>query len=260
MAHKRRYENPCFEGNAFFPIDAVKRVNMMTTIIVALFVSLPVFAGDADDTNQPGMLNSSQQTNDAFPYKKGDAVRIAVSSDTTHFVNGTYQIGDDGCVFLPVLGAIRIDTLSEKRFLTFLNTAYLSYLRFPTIQVRPLIRVSLLGGFEKPGLIYISPAASLWETVARAGGPIREDGMKKINWERGGKIIDKKLLPCIESGMSLKTVGVQSGDEFWITHVLKRERREIFMTDVLPVISVSISALAAAATLFVVFQTYQGTK
>ena len=89
---------------------------------------------------------------------------------------------------------------------------------------------------------------------------MREDGMKKINWERDGKIIDKKLLSPLESGVSLKTVGIQSGDQLWITHIPKRDGWEFFTTDILPVLSVSVSALSAVATLFFVYQTYQGRK
>jgi protein involved in polysaccharide export with SLBB domain len=244
-----------------FSISAeAKGANPVAVLSVALVVSISFFLQAADDTHQTGVSQSASQAGETAPYRSGDAVRIAVSSDTTHFVNGTYQIDDHGFVFLPVLGKVKIDTMSEKGFQSFLNTAYLSYLRFPTIQVHSLIRVSLLGGFAKPGLFYVDPSASLWETVALAGGPVREDGMKKINWERDGKIIDKKLLSPLESGVSLKTVGIQSGDQLWITHIPKRDGWEFFTTDILPVLSVSVSALSAVATLFFVYQTYQGRK
>ncbi len=194
------------------------------------------------------------------PFTKGDAVRIAVFQDSLHFVNGIYHIDDDGCVFLPIVGKVKIDTMPERNFSLYLNSVYLQFLRYPTVQVLPLMRLSLLGGFSKPGLFYISPSASLWEAIAMAGGPAREDGIKKITWERSGQTVSNNLLASIQSGASLKTIGIQSGDQLWVTHVPKRDGWEIFTTGVLPIISVSVSALAASATVYYVYQTYRGTK
>ncbi len=194
------------------------------------------------------------------PFRKGDAVRIEVAQDSLHFINGTYSIGDDGCVVLPVLGRVEIDTMQQAYLTAYLNAAYLRFLRYPTVQVQPLIRLSLLGGFARPGFFYISPSASVWDAVAMAGGPIREDGIQKISWERSGKMLSDNLLAPIQSGESLTKMGIQSGDQLWVTHVPKRDGWEIFITDVLPIISVSVSALATSATFFYVFQTYKGTK
>jgi protein involved in polysaccharide export with SLBB domain len=194
------------------------------------------------------------------PFAKGDAVRIAVFQDSLHFVNGIYHIDDDGCVFLPIVGKIKIDTMPERNLTSYLNSAYLQFLRYPTIQVQPLIRISLLGGFAKPGLFYVSPSASLWDAVAMAGGPAREDGIKKITWERDGKTVNNDLLQSIESGVSLKTMGIRSGDQFWVTHVSVRDGWEIFTTGVLPILSVSVTAAATTATVYYLFQTSKGTK
>jgi protein involved in polysaccharide export with SLBB domain len=192
------------------------------------------------------------------PFTKGDAVHIAVFQDSLHFVNGIYHIDDEGYVFLPIVGRLKIDTLPERILSQYLNSAYLQFLRYPTIQVQPLIRISLLGGFFKPGLYYINPSASLWDAVALAGGPAREDGIKKITWEREGKIVNNNLLPSIESGVSLKTMGIRSGDQFWVTHVPKRDGWEIFTTGVLPMLSVSFTAAATTATVFYLYQTSRG--
>jgi len=227
---------------------------LFPVVCATLFISQSALG--ADNAHQEN-LSSVSQSGESPYYRKGDAVRIAVSSDTTHFVNGTYHIDDNGFVFLPVIGKVKIDSMTEKSFVSLLNSSYLSFLRYPTIQVHSLMRVSLLGGFAKPGLFYIDPSASLWDAIALAGGPVREDGLKKINWEREGQIVDKNLLPSIESGKSLSTLGMRSGDQLWITHVPKKDGWEIFSSEYLPVISVAVSALATTATLFIVYQTYR---
>jgi protein involved in polysaccharide export with SLBB domain len=222
--------------------------------ILLIFMMFTIYAEGPISPEADAILDSRNI------FIKGDAVRITVSPDSLHFINGTYPIDDNGCVYLPILGKVKIDTLSEKSFSARLNSAYLNYIRYPTIQVQPLMRISLLGGFQRPGFFYISPSASLWEAIAMAGGPVREDGIKKINWEREGKLIEKDLLPSIETGRSLQTVGVQSGDQFWVTHISKRDGWEIFTADVLPIVSVSVSILSTTATLYYVYQTYKGTK
>jgi hypothetical protein len=203
---------------------------------------------------------ADQVKSETLPFVRGDAVRISVYPDTTLFINGLYHIDDNGFVLLPIVGRTRIDTLTERQFESFLDTAYLRFLRYPMVQVQPLIRLTLLGGFQKPGLYYLSPHASLWDALAVAGGPIREDGLKKIKWERQGKVLQTGLAPAVETGTSLVSFGFKSGDQLWVTHVPKRDGWDIFISDVLPVVSISISAITAVGTLYFAYQVNRAGK
>lgn len=200
-------------------------------------------------------LNASQ-AEAQFPFKKGDAFRLSVSRDTAHFLTGIYPIDDDGAALLPIVGKVKVDNLSEKALTAFLDTLYLPYLRYPDLRVQPLIRVAMLGGFAKPGLYYLSPTSSLWDALAQTGGPLREDGLKRIHWERGNDVIKTTLLADIETGASLSKIGIRSGDQLWVTHVVKRDGWEIFQTEVIPVLSISVTAMSAAATLYFSYQAY----
>ncbi|MBN1129949.1 MAG: hypothetical protein JXA71_13230 [Chitinispirillaceae bacterium] len=192
------------------------------------------------------------------PFGKGDAFRIYVSPDTASFLNGTYPIDDDGYVFLPIIGRIKADTMSAGDFYAIVDSVYMPFLRHPNILIQPLIRVSLLGGFHKPGLYYISPSASLWDAVAVAGGPAREDGLKKIKWEHNGETVKEHLLADIEKGTSLKNLGFASGDQLRVTRLPKMEAWETFRTELLPVLSLTISAISASATMYVAYQAFKG--
>jgi protein involved in polysaccharide export with SLBB domain len=200
------------------------------------------------------------QSEAQYPFKKGDAFRLIVSPDTVHFLTGIYQIDDNGAALLPIVGIVKVDNMSEKTLTAYLDSLYLPYLRHPGLRVQPLIRVSLLGGFFKPGMYYLSPTSSLWDAVALAGGTVREDGLKKINWERGNVVLKKSLLPEIESGASLSKIGITSGDQLWVTHILKRDGWEIFQTNVLPLLSITISTAATLATLYFSYEAYSGRK
>jgi protein involved in polysaccharide export with SLBB domain len=194
------------------------------------------------------------------PFKRGDAFRIIVSPDTVHFLVGIYQIDDNGEALLPIVGKVKVDTWSEKKLTAYLDSLYLPYLRFPDINVQPLMRVAMLGGFSKPGLYYLSPTSSLWDALAQAGGTIREDGLKKIKWERGNALVKENLLFDIEAGTSLSGIGIRSGDQLCVTHEPKREGWEIFRTDILPMLTISITAASAFATMYFSYQTYAGRR
>jgi protein involved in polysaccharide export with SLBB domain len=195
-----------------------------------------------------------------YPFKKGDAFRLIVSPDTVHFLTGIYQIDDNGEALLPIVGKVKVDTWSEKKLTSYLDSLYLQYLRYPDLRVQPLIRVAILGGFSRPGMYYLSPTASVWDALAQAGGPIREDGLKKIHWERGKVVLKDNLLPDIETGVSLYKAGIRSGDQLWVTHEPKRDGWEIFQTNVLPILTVSISTAATVATLYFSYQAYNRNR
>ncbi len=205
-----------------------------------------------------GMQKSSEENQ--YPFKKGDAFRIVVFPDTAHFLNGVYHIDDSGKVFLPVIGTMKVSSITEKNLTLLLDTIYLPYLRYPNVLVQPLVRVSLLGGFIKPGLFYVSPRASLWDAIELAGGTIREDGIKKIKWARDGSIVKKDLLTDFQAGTSLSSMGFRSGDQIFVTHVPKRDSWEIFREEVLPLLSLVIGTAATAATAYFTFETYQSRK
>ena len=92
----------------------------------------------------------------------------------------------------------------------------MQYFRIPNIQVQGLIRISVLGGFNTPGLFYVDPNESLWNVLRRAGGTIEGDDLVRMTWERDNEVIKQNLITLLESGKSLKQLGFKSGDQIWV--------------------------------------------
>lgn len=184
----------------------------------------------------------------------GNAVHIAVYPDTTHFLHGVYPIDDRGCIKLPIAGLVHVASSTRAELVGFLEKELEEFLRYPNIEVTPLIRVSLLGGFFSPGLYWVDPRATLWETVARAGGIQREDGIKKLRWERDRQIVVRDLVPLYQSDKSLLSIGFRSGDQLWVTSRPRATAWERFRTDLLPVITASVTVITSSITLY---QTYR---
>jgi protein involved in polysaccharide export with SLBB domain len=184
----------------------------------------------------------------------GDAIRISAYPDTTSFVNGFYPVDGDGRVYLPLVGKINVSAMSEEKFLDSLKAVYISYLRYPNLQVRRLIRVSLLGGFQKPGLYFIDPDYTMWDAVYQTGGTTREDGLKRMKWERDRKIVANDIIPYFQSKQSLSSIGFKSGDQLWTPVDPKRTWWDAAMRDV--VLSQILPIVTTVATLYISYLTY----
>lgn len=178
----------------------------------------------------------------------GDAVRIRVYPDT-NFLNGVYPIDSDGEIVLPLAGRVKVTGMSDTELKEYLRTRYAEYLRYPLILVRPMVRISFLGGFAEPGLYYVDPRSTLWHAVRLAGGTVREDGLKKMRWERDRRIIRRDLVSLYQSDKGIYELGFRSGDQVWVTSRPRRYFWDVFRNDVLPVISVSLSVVATAVTI-----------
>ena len=182
------------------------------------------------------------------PFSPGDAVRIELPLDSANFLNGIYPIDEYGVIVLPVAGEFNVSSQSVHQFKEYLRKTYEIYLRFPEIQVSPLIRVSLLGGFIRPGMYYIEPLRSMWDLVLIGGGTTNEKGLNKMRWERNRKVIRKDLIPQIESGQSLKAIGFRSGDQLW-TPRETRKISDVLVRDVLPIGTFLMSLFVGISTL-----------
>lgn len=179
---------------------------LILKIVLTLFIAI------SQSRSQENVQNSMVLFSDSV-FSPGDAIRITASADTGSFINGDYTISMDGTAFLPIIGQVNVTKMSTAEFSTLLRNAYQPYLRYPELQVQPLIRVCVLGGFTQPGMYYLEPNKSIWDILYISGGLKFSDGLKQLRWERNNKVINKNLAPLVESGQSLRQIGFKSGDQ-----------------------------------------------
>ena len=190
--------------------------------------------------------------------KPGEAIRIYAFPDTGSFVNGFYPIDGKGRIYLPIIGKMDVMNMTEKAFLDTLKAQYINYLRYPNVQIRHNIRISLLGGFQRPGLYYIDPDYSIWDAVYLAGGTTREDGLKRMQWERDREAVTKDVIPYFQSGQSLRSIGFQSGDQLWTPVEPKRGWWEVVVKDVM--LSQVFPIVTTSASLYISYLMYATYK
>jgi len=181
------------------------------------FVSLLVFFFLFSHSSAIGAPKNLSK-NEFYP---GDAVRITVieisrsSERGTLNLSGDYKINSLGYIMLPLIGNVKVighDRISLAKHLVEL---YSPYLKEPYITTMPLIRVTLMGAFNKPGSYRISPESSLWELIEMAEGPKENCDLNSMRVERSGKIVMENLLDQFERGHSLGDIGIRSGDQIF---------------------------------------------
>ena len=179
-------------------------------------------------------------------FRKGDGLRLTVWQPwrTTDVntqaldLDGDYTIDSRGYVFFPLIGEVNVLSHTTSTLATELKEKFSAYLQDPIVVVEPLIRVTLLGAFARPGTYLVKPDASLWEVVDLAGGPEVQGNLQKLSVVRGGKTVIPKMLSGFERAYSIEEIGVRSGDQ-----IVLPARSTFGFRDVLEVLRFGISIL-----------------
>lgn len=225
-------------------------------VLIALLISAATHPTDAQDSDTLYQKqNSMEQKSTVESLSKpisvfipNEAVSIQIIHDSTSIFNGIYKIDENGYVNIPIIGNLSISDLSESELVDTIKIRCIDYLPFPNIKITPLMRLSLLGGFYKPGLYWIDSRSSLWDAIKLADGFQREDGLKLLRWERDGKVISDKLTSVFQSGASLQSIGFKSGDQLCITSRLKTEFS--FREHLVPFFTLFLSTLTTGLTIY----------
>lgn len=189
------------------------------------------------------------QTSGSLPFVPGDGIFVNTFPDSNSFLNRIFPIDDRGYAEFPIVGKVNVSKMSEKQLVDFIKQTFKNYLRYPNIYVKPVVRISMLGGFQRPGLYYVDINNSLWDAVYKAGGAVLEDGIYEMHWERNEDEKSDEVTKLFESGISLRAMGFRSGDQVWTP---SPQARTIWDTigDVMPI-------LTFASSIFIMYNTYR---
>ncbi len=224
-------------------------------LCLLLFINL-VFSAETMDTTAKNVTSTVTTVDSSegpatyeWNFLPGDAIRIIVTPDTG-FPNGVYPVEADGFVDLPMIGPLSVKTMSRTDFEQKVKDAYIPILRFSSVQVRRVMSIGFQGGFRRPGVYWVTPGSTLWYALSLAGGTVREDGLKKIRWERDGKRMEQKVPELLKDPQAIFKLGLRSGDIFRVINRPKKTGWEIFRQDVLPLLSIGLSSAVTAITLY----------
>lgn len=153
-------------------------------------------------------------------FKPGDAVRVQVyeleitaNGVRNLNLNNDYPINPEGFIIMPLIGEIKVKGYTVYEVMENLTDRFSRLLKSPYVYVRPLIRITMQGAFNEPGVYHVDPSSSVWDVVKLAGGPIRGAALAKMRVERAGKVAIPRVLEAFEKSISLEEVGIESGDQ-----------------------------------------------
>ena len=166
-------------------------------------------------------LKWSKTASSLSVFQPGDAVRIQIwelyeEERRNLNLSNDYPINAEGYIIMPLIGEVKVKGLTSYELMQYLEERFRAYLRNPFVYVRPLIRLTLQGAFNRPGAYRVDPSSSLWDLVALAGGPDKGCDLQAMWVERGGEVIIENLLNSFEKGFSLEDVGIESGDQIMV--------------------------------------------
>ncbi len=119
-------------------------------------------------------------------FQRSDILEIGISSVSTEaaayftqagsdvdkkYAGNTYQIGADGTIILPLIGAVTVAGKKKEEVEGILREALLEYLQKPSVNVRlASFKITILGEVETPGVYGIPEAqVTIFEALGMAG-------------------------------------------------------------------------------------------
>lgn len=165
-------------------------------LLVACSSSPPPSAGPAPAT-EPGL-------------RPGDVVRISVWREPD--LSGQFSVDDRGIVTLPLLGETNVTGREASTLQSELMEEYRRYLQNPSIEVRLLRRINVLGAVNEPGLYPVDATVSLSEVLGLAGGIAPNGDADDIQLAREGQIIRESL----DRRALLGDFDIRSGDRILV--------------------------------------------
>ncbi|HLP42096.1 MAG TPA: hypothetical protein VK465_11355 [Fibrobacteria bacterium] len=149
-------------------------------------------------------------------FKANEGMILKVPLDTASVLNGAYPIDSAGYVTLPVAGRLFVHDKSVDEIASYLGKSMSQYLRDTHVMAIPVVRLTLLGHWQRPGMHYVDPQLSIWDACRLSGGPLTEANIHDWKVMRGSSILPISLLDEYSRGTSLRNAGIRSGDIFVI--------------------------------------------
>lgn len=145
--------------------------------------------------------------------RAGDAVRVEIRDEPD--LTAEYPVAESGEVLFPLIGAVAVAGRSFDEVLAEVRAAYARELAHPDVLATPLMRVTVTGEVQKPGLHYAEPSMSVADLLALAGGALPTGKRDRADLMREGERLELDF----SAGSADRLLSLRSGDSL---HVPRR--------------------------------------
>jgi len=143
----------------------------------------------------------------SHPLLPGDAIGLKIWREPD--LSGEFSVDEQSVVVLPKIGPLNVGGMTSDSLKTYLVSTYSSFLRNPSIEVRLLHRVRVLGSVVKPGLYSVDETMHFTDVIALAGGVSPDGNPNKIHLVRDGQTLDTP----VTKGVLVSDSPLRSGDQ-----------------------------------------------
>lgn len=174
-------------------------------------------------------------TNETYELRAGDRVTIELYTSAgveVAVVGGERTVDNDGNVFLPFVGTVRVAGMKANDLRAELTGRYAEFYADPVVDIKVELRISVTGAVRDQGQFYVDPTTTVVHALAIAGGMSAEVAVNslvlpadqtRIRLVQDGVTYILNLRPDEVTSETL-ALRVRSGD--WI-HVPPRSRSEV---------------------------------
>jgi protein involved in polysaccharide export with SLBB domain len=180
---------------------------MLRTLAIVSLV-LPVGYTLAAGQTAPDSRSAAQLGGAAL--QPGDAVKLSVWREPD--LSGEFPVNQRGEVVFPKIGKVQVANLTADSLSRMLVTTYSEFLRYPSIDVVVLRRVTVSGAVKNPGLYPVDPTMTVADAVALAGGATPQGKLDRVVLLRDGKT----LLARLQRQARLGETPLRSGDQLFV--------------------------------------------
>ena len=179
-------------------------------------------------------------------FQVGDRIALTILGGAAPLVD-TAVVRDGRTLVLPNLPAIPLQGVLHSEIDDYLTTQLSHYIKHPTVQATPLIRLGVLGEVKSPGFFAMPTDILVSDAIMRAGGPTGQADINKTTIKRGTNEVwsDRALREAISSGMTLDQLNLRPGDQLVIAPRSSRNLVQVLqVTGILLGIGLSIYTIS----------------
>ncbi|MEN6415877.1 MAG: SLBB domain-containing protein [Armatimonadota bacterium] len=184
---------------------------MKKTIGITFIIALLVLAG---------CLTPQSTLADGSRLAVGDIVDVNVNGEKDF--SKSYQIDGEGCIVMPMIGAVKVETLNTSDAAAEITTALKKVLVNPQVGVtfleRARMQIFVVGQVTKPGLVEIGVGERVLQALAQAGYDDSAD-LTHVNIRRGDEVIDLDLTKYLDGKDLTANRALLSGDTVVVPRV-----------------------------------------
>lgn len=176
----------------------------------------------------------------AVVLRPGDAVRLELRDEPQ--LSAVYTVAESGDVLFPLIGTVRVANRPFEEVLEELGTRYGRELKGPDFLATPLMRVTVTGEVQQPGMQFADPSMTVSDVLAVAGGSLPTGRTDRVELTRDGERIELDF----DADSPHRSMPVRSGDS------LRVPRRSWLSQNLNILVSAAATVAAAALTAVIV--------